>query len=307
MADPATTSEPDGIHRLLSNLELTRLQRLFLNSRFTVEGQLQGAHASPLRGFSVEFADYRQYVTGDDLRHLDWRVYGRSERLYIRQYEEECNLRLHLLLDSSRSMAYGYEQPPKFVAARKLAASLAYVTISQQDSVGLTISQAGRSEQYPAKGGRQHLRTLANAMADCEPQGETDLAAQVHQMAEQIQRRALVVIISDCFDDLEKLRTAIAHFRRRKHDVVLYHVLDRAEIDFPFRDLGNFEDLETGATRITNPRAVRRAYQEAVATFLEQLQAICSSLDVDYTLLTTDKPVPPVIQQHLQRRQRQIG
>ncbi len=300
-------ADRDGIHRLLNDLELARLSRLFVNSRFTVEGQLQGAHASPLKGFSVEFADYRQYVPGDDLRHLDWRVFGRNERLYIRQYEEECNLRLYLLVDGSRSMAYGYENPPKYEYATKLAASLAYVTIQQQDSVALTLFNTGSVTHTPAKSGLAHLRTLANTMAELTPEGETDVATNIHQIAQQVQRRALIVVISDFFDEPERLRDALAHLKRRKHDVVLYHVLDKAELDFPFRDLGNFEDLESGARIITNPRAVRRAYQDAIADFLRSVQGMARSLDLDYNLITTDLPIPPFIQQHLTRRQRQVG
>jgi len=294
----------DGIHRLLNDLELTRLNRLVVNSRFTVEGQLQGAHASPLKGFSVEFADYRQYVAGDDLRHLDWRVFGRSDRLYIRQYEEECNLRLYLLVDGSRSMAYGYEHAPKFTFASRLAAGLAYVTVQQQDSVGLTLFNTGRVQHFPCKSGLAHLRALANSLADLTPEGETDLATHIHQLAEQIQRRALAVIISDCFDDITKLQAAFAHVRRRKHDVIVYQVLDKAELEFPFRELGNFEDLESGTRLITNPKAVRQAYQEALGEYLKQLRSVCAGLDVDYNLVTTDQPLGPFIQQHLHRRQR---
>ncbi len=297
----------DGIHRLLTDLELSRLSRLNVTSRFTVEGQLQGAHASPLKGFSVEFADYRQYVPGDDLRHLDWRVFGRSERLYIRQYEEECNLRLYLMVDGSRSMDYGHETDSKFAYAARLAASLAYVTVQQQDSVGLTIFNTEQDIHFPAKSGLAHLRAVANALADYTPRGQTDVAMNIHRLAEEIQRRALVVIISDFFDDIEALRRALAHFKRRKHDVIVHQLLDPAELEFPFRDLGNFEDLERGTTIITNPRAVRRAYQEAVADFLKQLQGVSASLDLDYNLITTDQPIPPFIQQHLNRRQKQVG
>lgn len=297
----------DGIYRLLNELELTRLNRLLVSSRFTVEGQLQGAHASPLKGFSVEFADYRQYVPGDDLRHLDWRVLGRSERLYIRQYEEECNLRLYLLVDGSRSMAYGHEQPPKFAWASRLAAALAYVTVQQQDSVGLTLFHTSRAVHHGARGGLAHLRTLANALADFVPSGQTDLGGQMHRLAEQIQRRALVVVISDLLTDPETLQPALAHFRRRRHDVIVYQVLDRAELELPFRELGNFEDLEDGTRIITDPPTIRRAYQEALAGFLKQVRAVCASLDVDYRLVTTDQPLATFVQEHLQRRQRLAG
>ena len=294
----------DGITRLLSNREIARLGALTLGSRFTVEGSLAGAHRSPLKGFSVEFADYRQYVPGDDLRHLDWRVFARNERLYIRQYEEECNLRVYLLVDASNSMAYGHGRASKYRFASKLAGALGYVTIHQQDSVGLTIFDTQTRASMPARSGLEHLRILANQLCDHEPNEETDVAMTLHRLAEKVSRRALVIIFSDLYDDLERIRNALAHFRRRKHDVMLYHVLDPAEVEFPFRDIGNFEDLETGESLITNPRAIRAAYQETFADFLFSSQRMCAGLDIDYTLATTDRPVGEFVQWHLVRRKR---
>ncbi len=294
----------DGIGRLLTPREIARLNSLALGSRFTVEGTLAGTHRSPLKGFSVEFSDYRQYVEGDDLRHLDWRVYGRNERLYVRQYEEECNLRVYLLVDSSRSMAYTRGELSKYQYAAKLAGALAYVTAHQQDSVGLTIFDAKIRTQVPARGGLEHLRTVANLLADQEPGAETNVAMTLHRLAEGVRRRALVVILSDLFDDLERVRHALAHFRRRKHDVIVYHVLDPAEIEFPFRDIGNFEDLETGETLITNPREIRAAYLEAFEEFLRGCQRMCAGLDIEYVLAATDRPVCAFVQEHLNRRRR---
>ena len=294
----------DGIGRLLNNLEIARLGRLTLGSRFTVEGTLAGAHRSPLKGFSVEFADYRQYVPGDDLRHLDWRIFGRNERLYIRQYEEECNLRAYMLVDASNSMAYGYGGISKYRFAAKLAGALSYVIINQQDSAGLTIFDSQIRFQIPARSGLEHLRVLSNKLSDHEPGSDTNVALTLHRLAEQVRRRALIIIFSDLFDDLDRIRTALAHFRRRKHDVVVYHVLDRAEIEFPFRDIGNFEDLETRQNLITNPREIRQAYQEAFGEFLRSCQKITAGLDIDYVLATTDNPPGDFVQQHLVRRKR---
>ncbi len=294
----------DGINRLLSTREIARLGRLALGSRFTVEGTLAGAHRSPLKGFSVEFADYRQYVAGDDLRHLDWRVYARNERLYIRQYEEECNLRVYLLVDASNSMMYGHGALSKYKFASKLAGALAYVTVHQQDSVGLTLFSSKIRGELPARSGFEHLRVLANLLYDHAPGEDTDMAFTLHRLAQNVRRRALVLIFSDLFDDLDRVQNALAHFRRRKHDVVVYHVLDRAEIEFPFRDIGNFQDLESGEHLITNPRQIRRAYQEAFTDFLFRSQQICAGLDIEYVLATTDNAVGGFVQQHLNRRKR---
>ena len=297
----------DGIHQFLSKLELKRLGRLVLNSRFTVEGQLQGAHRSPLKGFSIEFADYRQYAPGDDLRHLDWRVFGRSDRLYIRQYEEESNLRVYLFIDGSKSMTYSLDGPSKYRFACRLAAALAYVTALQHDSVGLTICNAETVEQIPVKSGLAHLRLLANTMAAYIPDHEANLARNLCLLAEAIPRRALIVVVSDLFDDTQELRRALALLRKRKHDVIVYHVLDRAEIDFPFRFLGNFEDLETGDRLVINPRDVKEAYQDAVIEFLKDTRSYCNGLDIDYNLVTTETDVPRMIRRHLNRRQGKKG
>lgn len=295
---------PDGIHRLLSKSEMAKLGGLIIGSRFTVEGSLQGAHKSPLKGFSIEFADYRQYVKGDDLRHLDWKAYARNERLYIRQYEEESNLRVYLLVDGSKSMSFGHEDGTKYQFACKLAAALAYTTVHQQDSVGLTLFDKKIIHQMPARSTREHLRLVGDTLADHEPIQETDIAQTLHRLAQGVRRRALIVIFSDLFDDLDALQKALAHFRRRKHDVIIYHVLDTAEINFPFRDLGSFEDLETGEKMLTDPRAIRQAYQEAVYDFLYQTRRICAGLDIDYVLSTTDHDVPEFLRQHLARRNR---
>jgi len=294
----------DGINRLLSKLEVTRLANITIGSRFTVEGTLAGAHRSPLKGFSVEFADYRQYVPGDDLRHLDWKVYARNERLYIRQYEEECNLRVYLMVDASGSMGYGMKDMTKYQFASRLACALAYVTSHQQDSAGLTIFDSKPRVQLPARSGAEHLRVLANSLADQQPGNDTNLAGGLHQLAAKIRRRALIVVFTDMFDEVDRLNTALAHFRHKKHDVILYHILDPAEIEFPFRDIGNFEDMETGQSIITSPREIRAAYQEAFSEFLLSCQRVCAGLDIDYVTAVTNQDIGPFVREHLARRQR---
>lgn len=294
----------DGIYKILTRTELARLANLTIGSRFTVEGNLQGAHRSPLKGFSVEFADYRQYVPGDDLRHLDWKAYGRNERLYIRQYEEECNLRTYLLLDASASMQFGEEGGRKVDFARRLAAALAYVTVNQQDSVGLSVFSDQVHTRLPARSGPEHLRVLSEALAAAEPSNPTDLGKSLHSVAAQIRRRALVVLISDLLDEPSRLRTALANFRRRKHDVIVYHIADSAELRFPFRDTLNFEDLESGRELIANPREVRDAYLAAVGEFLTTCRGTCAALDVDYLLTETKHDICAVVRRHLSRRAR---
>lgn len=292
----------DGISQLLTAVEVARLGNLRLGSRFTVEGSMAGAHRSQLKGVSVEFADYRQYVPGDDTKHLDWRVYGRNERLYLRQYEEETSLRVHLLVDASRSMAYASGEISKYRYACICAAALAYITIHRQDTVGLALFDRKCERVMPPRSGPEHLRVLCNQMAGHEPANETDLAATLHHLAEQAKRRGLVIIFSDLFDDVDRLRSALAHFRRRRHDVIVYQVLDRAELDFPFRDAGAFEDLETGERMVTSPKEIRNAYQSAMEDFLFQCRKACAGLDVEHILALTDRPAVDLVLRHLHQR-----
>ena len=292
----------EGISRLLSPQDLTRLGRLALTSRFTVEGTQTGAHRSQRKGISVEFADYRQYVPGDDTRHLDWKVYGRNERLYLRQYEEETTLRVHLLVDASASMAYAGAGVPKYTYAAQCAAALAYITIRRQDNVGLAIFDDRTRQMLPPKNGAEHLRALANLLADHRPGSHTDMATTLHSLAENASRRGLIILFSDLFDDLDKLRAALAHFRRRRHDVIVYHILDRHELDFPFKDASVFQDLETGERITTTPRDIRGAYQKAIEEFLNGCRAVCSSLDVEHVLALTDTPPVDLIVRHLKQR-----
>jgi uncharacterized protein (DUF58 family) len=296
----------DGISRLLTPAEITRLTGLSVGSRFTVEGARPGAHRSLLKGFSLEFADYRQYAPGDDLRRLDWRVLGRTDKLYLRQHEQECNLRVHLLVDASRSMAYTGDpnRPTKYRHAARLAAALAYLTVLQQDSVALTLFDTRIRHQIPLGGGAEHLRILANRLADTEPAAATDIPQTLHGIAGSLRRRALVVIFSDLLDNLETLRHALAHFRRRHHDVIVYHLLDPAEREFPFRDDVAFEDLETGATLAVDPRELRTAYLARMALFLKECRALTAALNVDYQSVATDTPPETTLRRHLASRRR---
>jgi len=296
-------AQAEGIHQFLTGDDLARLGRLSVASRYTVEGSVAGAHRSKLKGVSVEFADYRQYVPGDDPKHLDWRIFGRNEKLFLREYEEETSLRLSLLVDSSNSMSYASGSfPSKYRYAATLAAALAYLVIRRQDSVGLAIFDHQCRVNMPPRGGADHLRLLSNALANHQPGENTDLAGTLHALAEQSRRRGLVVIFSDLFDDVERIRAALAHFRRRRHDVIVYQVLDRAELELPFREAGVFEDLESGERITASPSAVRGVYQEKMREFLAGCRRACAGLGIDYQLLITDRPPVDVLIQHLRQR-----
>ncbi len=293
----------DGVANFFSPLELRRLAGLPVASRFTVEGAQLGAHRSHLRGQSLEFSDYRAYVPGDDLRRLDWRALARSERLYLRQYEQECNLRVHLLVDASGSMAYHYPpRPSKHAVAARLAAAVAYATVMQHDSAALGLFDAAVRDRVPPGGGAEHLRLLCNRLAATQPGQGTNIAQTLNQFAASIRRRALVVIVSDLMDDVGKVRHALAHFRRRRHDVILYHVLDPAELEFPFQGDTAFTDLETGEQMTVNPRELRKAYLARMEEFLFECRQACATLDVDYQLVRTDADIPSLLRRHLGRR-----
>ena len=292
----------DGIERLLSAQELTQLGHLAIGSRFVVEGSLAGAHRSPLKGFSVEFADHRQYAPGDDLKYLDWRVYGRNERLYIRQYEEETSLRVHLLVDSSKSMLYASKEISKYQFACRCAACLAYIVIHRQDHAGLAMFDNKCRILLPPRGGAEHLRIICNLMADRQPAEASNYSEALHPLAEKFNKRALVIIFSDLFEDTEKLRAVLAHFRRKRHDVIVYQILDREEIDFSFRDVSLFEDLENNEKVIVNPRQIRAGYQSAMQEFLTSCRGICADLKVEHVLALSDEPVLDLILRHLHQR-----
>jgi uncharacterized protein (DUF58 family) len=291
-----------GIETLLTPQDLSRLSRLAIGSRFVVEGSLAGVHRSPLKGFSVEFADHRQYVSGDDPRYLDWKVFARNERLYIRQYEEETSLRTYLLLDASGSMAYSSRDQSKYEFACRCAAALAYVVIHRQDNAGLAIFADKCRLLLPARGGPEHLRLLCNAMCENQPSEPTRMSESLHQLAEKYHKRSLVIIFSDLFTEPEALRSVLAHFRRKRHDVIVYQILDRAEVEFPFRDTGAFEDLETGEKIVTSPKDIRSHYQSCLQEFLNQCRKICAELGVEHVLALTDEPVVDLIIRHLHQR-----
>jgi uncharacterized protein (DUF58 family) len=291
-------------YKYLDPEALSRLKNLTLAARLVVEGYFAGMHRSPNRGFSIEFAEHREYTPGVDPRHIDWRVYGRNDKLYVKQYEEETSLRCYLLLDRSASMGYQHGRAmTKLAYGSYLAASLAYLMTFQHDAVGLITYDSGVRDQIPPRQGPAHLRLLMEKLEQTQPRGETSLSATFHQLAESIKRRALVVVISDLFDDPAKLVEALKHFRHKKHEVVVFQTLDPAELHFPFDDVTRIEDLETRREVVSDPRAFRKAYLEELAKFLEAVRAGCQGAQIDYSLAETDKPFDLFLGTYLARRQ----
>ncbi len=280
---------------------LSRYGHLALVARQLVEGFLTGVHKSPYKGASVEFAEHRQYSPGDEIRHIDWRAVAKTDRYYVKEYEEETNLRAHLLVDASGSMGYG----TKFAHAQRLAASLAYLMLHQRDAVGLALHDTKLRAMLPAKANAKHLLRILTTLEAARPAGETALAPLWHQVAGQIRQRGLVVVISDCFGDTSGVLRALQHLRHRRHEVMLLHVLAPEEITFPFTRWTQFRDLEAaGNRRLVDPQTLRREYLANFERFLAELRQACARCQADYHLFRTDEPVDRALGLYLSRRQR---
>ena len=290
--------------RLLDPHFVSKLTRLDLTARLVVEGFLTGLHRSPYHGFSVEFAEHRQYMPGDPLRHLDWRVLAKSDRKYIKQYEEETNLRAMLLVDTSASMGYGSHGVTKLDYARQLAASLAYLMLRQNDAVGMFAFATGRAELIPPRSTMGHARPLLLLLERLTPGGTTDFASSLHSLAERMNRRGLVVLISDLLDDPERISQAIHHFRHKKHEVLVFHVLDPQEVAFDFEREAVYVDLETGERVTTRPQELRPDYRARVNAWRDQIRQFCVEKRADYVPLTTDQPYDRALLEYLSKRSR---
>lgn len=282
---------------------LGRLRNLSLAARLVVEGYFSGLHRSPRHGFSVEFAEHREYTPGVDPRHIDWRVFGRQDKLYVKQYEEETSLRAWLVVDKSASMGYRHlGAMTKLEYACYLAASLAYLMRMQQDAVGLITCDTGIAANLPPRQGSMHLAALMEQLEQARPGGETSLADVLDGIAERIPRRSLVIVLSDLFDDAERVVQALKHFRHRKHEVIVFHVLDPAERTFPFEDISAIEDMETGRVVHSDPQAFRRAYLQSLQRFLTVVRTGCGEAAMDYVVAETNAPFADFLTSYLARR-----
>src|SRR2546428_5894395 len=274
--------------RLADPQTLSRLSRLQLRARLVVEGVISGLHRSPYHGFSVEFAQHREYSQGDELRYLDWKVFGRSDRFYVKEFEEETNLKAYLLLDASDSMTYRSGELSKLEYGAVVAASLAQLMLRQRDAVGLALFNDRVQRYLPPRGVASHFTQMLAELEAPSTAPKTDLAATFHELAERIKRRGLIIVISDLFGPPEQALLGLRHFRHRKHEVIVFHVLDRHEIDFPFDDLTRFDGLEGEPELLVDPHSVRAEYLREFGGFVETLQRGCREIDVDMVRMPTD-------------------
>lgn len=296
----------EGSRNYLDPKVLSRLNGLALRARLVVEGYVSGVHRSPFHGFSVEFAEHREYAPGDDLRYLDWKVYGRTDKYYLKQFEEETNLSCHLLVDTSQSMTYQSPAAPmsKLDYACCAAASLAYLILHQQDSVGLvTIDREIRALIRPSAN-PSHMEQLITAMENAVSEKKTSLGPIFHELAGRFDKRGIVIVLSDLFDDVESLVKGLKHLRHRRHEVVLLHVLDPAELEFPFDETTLFRGLEQPREVVVEPRAVRRAYLEVFDAYIRRLKHACRMHRMDYVQLRTDQSLAVALSSYLASRGR---
>lgn len=278
----------DASARYLDPATLATVRGLELQARYVVEGFVSGLHRSPYHGFSVEFAQHREYVPGDDIRHIDWKVFARTGRYYLKQYEEETNFVTWLLLDVSESMRYASATVSKYDYACMTAAALAYLVLHQQDSVGLATFDDQLRTVLPPASQPSHLKEIVNVLNRGPGKEKTRLAPLFHDLAERITRKGLIVVLSDCFDEVPDLLKGLQHLRYRRHEVVLFHILDAAEIDFPFQEPTQFRGLELEPELIADPRALRDGYLEEVRAFLAEVEGGCRGQNIDYVRLRTD-------------------
>ncbi len=292
-------------YRFLEPQALARVKNLSLVARGVVEGFISGLHSSPYKGFSAEFAEHREYTAGDDPRRLDYRMLGRTDRLYIKQYEEETNMRVQILLDTSGSMGYSLDgKLSKLQYGCYLTAVLGYLMTRQRDAVGLTTFDARIRLDMPARSTPRHFNEMMERLEAVEAAGETDVAETLHRIADRLKRRGLIVLISDLYGEPEEIVKALHHFRHRRHEVIVFHVLDRAEIDFPFRDATAFRDLETGQWIQVDPAYARDEYVAQIRSFIESHRRACSEARIDYVSADTSTPYDFMLSRYIAKRGR---
>jgi len=276
-----------GGSRFLDPAVLAEISRLDLRARQVVEGYVSGLHKSPRKGYSVEFAEHREYVPGDDIRHLDWKLWGREDRYYIKQYEEETNLRCQILLDVSESMRFGTGPLNKFDYAATAAAAITFLLLKQRDAVGLRLFDEELRGVVPLSSSWHSLHNILQMVEPVKPKRKTDLGRPLRDFAELAGRRSMIVIFSDLFAPLETLELGLKQLRHKRHEVLLFHVLDETEISFPFEDNTKFLGLEEMPDLIAEPRSLRDGYLEVLDEFLKQTRRMCASMRIDYVLLST--------------------
>lgn len=298
--------ETENYRRYLQPDVVSRLKTMELRARMVVEGFMTGLHKSPYHGFSVEFAEHRQYMPGDNIRYIDWKVYGKSDRFYVKEFEEETNLKAYILLDTSASMGYTSDKKylPKLEYSSYLAAAFSFLMLKQRDSVGLVGFDEKIHTYIPPRSAASHLHILLQYLDKQQATEKTNIAETLHEMAERIKRRGLIVILSDLLDDPARIVAGLKHFRHRKHEVIVLHVLDPAEREFSFPREAIFEDMETGEEITTLPWQIKKDYQKAINTVFDDFARECRMSNIDYHLIDTSQSYDYSLFAYLNKRSR---
>ncbi|HEY0454989.1 MAG TPA: DUF58 domain-containing protein [Verrucomicrobiae bacterium] len=296
--------DKEHIDALLDPMAISRAESLGLNARYIVEGYMAGEHKSPYRGFAIEFAQHREYAHGDDTRHLDWKVLGRTDRYYIKQYEQETNYVAHILLDGSESMKYGSGKITKLQYGKMMAACLAYLIMHQRDAVSLAMFDTAVRDFTPRSDNLASVHNLLTKLAAFEPSNQTNIATVLHDMAHQIRRKGIVILISDFFDDETKVLEGIQHLRFGGNEVVVFHIMDPYELEFPFTGLVEFDGLESIPKILTRPSEIRKSYLREVEAFRLRLRSGCEKNQCHYLLVNTAHSLHEVLSGYLAFRLR---
>lgn len=288
--------QPDVVAKL-ANMELV--------ARLVVEGFITGLHKSPYHGFSVEFAEHRQYMPGDEIKHIDWKIYGKTDRYYIKQFEEETNLKAYIILDASQSMGYASDgRITKLEYASYITAALAHLMVQQRDAVGFTIFDEAIRLYMPPHATKQYLKEILRHLEAVEPANKTSTSNSLHTIAERIKRRGLVIILSDLFDAPNEVMAALRHFRHKKNEVIVMQILDPMERSFAFGRDAVFRDIETAEEMTTRPWHIQKAYREGMKLFIEIYKKECRENGIDYVLLDTATPFDTALFGYLHKRSR---
>ena len=280
------------------------LNSISMKAKLVVEGYIIGQHRSPYHGFSVEFSEHRSYEPGDEVKHIDWKLYGKTNRLYVKRYEEETNLRTHLILDTSRSMSYTSNKISKLEYGSYLLAALSYLMISQQDAAGVVLFDEKIRSFIPPKSTPSHLNTLLNVLDVPEPGNNTKIESVLHQMAERINKRGLVIIISDLLDEPKNILNGLKHFRHKKQEVILFHILDRNELEFEFDNRTKFVDMEYDEEITTDPWHIKNDYKNLILEIQKYYRRNCRLNKIDYVSLFTDDSLDKGLSEYFNKRQR---
>ena len=292
----------DSSKKYLNPAILSSIDNMTLRAKLVVEGYLVGKHKSPYHGFSVEFAEHRTYGQGDEIKHIDWKLYGKTDRHYVKRFEEETNLRSYILLDTSKSMNYESKNITKLKYGESLAAGLTHLMIKQKDAVGLILFDNAIRKYISPKTSKSHKNIIFNSLSKCKAGENTNIQLILDSMAERIKKSGLVILISDLLDDPKNVMKGLNHFRHNKQEVIVFHLLDKQEFNFTFTERTKFSDMETGETITTDPWHIQSSYQDKIKLFINKFKRECGNQKIDYVPIFTDQNFDLALSEYIRKR-----